>query len=150
MPELAVRPTLANLHEAEAFQNRDDDPRSQRRNAAHGLDDFECLRPDEGRVQRRLAVLEQHVDDFEQVRPQFVQGGALRVRARPAGNVADEETRVLIPFNHSSIGAHLVLRRGHLKCLRGTEEPLPRDDYRYCQRRAHCEGGLTLALSRRR
>ena len=85
MPELAVRPSLAHLHEAQAFQDRDRDARSQRRNTSHGSGDFECLRPNECRIQRRFAVLEQHVDDFEEVRPQLVQSGTLRMRARQPG-----------------------------------------------------------------
>ena len=70
-----------------------------------GLGAFERLRSDELRVEVRVTILEQHVDDLTGVRAEFIQGLALRMRSRPAGDVADEQVRFLIALDYSSKGA---------------------------------------------
>ena len=106
MPELAMRAALAHLDEAQTFQDRDDDARSKRRNTAHELGDFERLGANKGGFQRRLSILAQHVDHFEQIDAELVERGALRVRARPPGHIPDEEAGVLITLDDGSEGAH--------------------------------------------
>ena len=52
-----------------------------------GLRDFERLRPHELSAQRGLAIFEQHLHDFVQVRAEFVKALTLRVRAGPASKI---------------------------------------------------------------
>ena len=74
--------------------------------APRPLGDVERLRPDELRLKHRVAILEQHIHDFPQLRMKFVQRLALRVRAGPAGDIPDEQAGRLIAFDYSRKGAH--------------------------------------------
>ena len=67
MTELLVRAALPGLAEAVGLEESDDLPRLEDRQAAHGSGDLDGAHVDELRLERRLAVLEQHLDDLAQV-----------------------------------------------------------------------------------
>lgn len=106
MPELAVRTSLPYLDEPQADEDRDDDTRSERRDAPHRLGDFQRLGAHECGLERRLTVLAEHLDDLEQVRAKLVKRRTLRVCAGPTWNVSDEEAGVLVSLNYGGIGLH--------------------------------------------
>lgn len=66
------------------------------------LCNLDCVGADKLRFDGRLAVLQKHGNDLRQVGVQFIQGFALRVRTRPAGNKPDEEPRFGIFFDDGS------------------------------------------------
>src|SRR5262245_20408250 len=57
------------------------------------------LHPDELRLQLRVALLEEHLDDIAQVALQLVEAGAQAVGAGPAGHAPDVQPRLGIPFD---------------------------------------------------
>lgn len=135
MPKLPVRPPLSHFDETQTEENRHDDARSQRWDAPHRSGDFKGLRADERGFERRFAVLAQHLDDLKQVLAQLVKRRALRMRARPARHVADEEAGVLISFNHRSVGSH-----------RNPEEGGPRKFAAWCRVRQPLPGSSKSAM----
>ena len=64
------------------------------------------LRPDKLRFHLRLAVFQQHLDDFLQIAPQFVQRFALRMRADKTRNMTDEQTGLRTFFNNCGESFH--------------------------------------------
>jgi hypothetical protein len=90
MAILAVRTTLANLNESEADQDGGDLPRFQNGDVAHRLGDLHRLSSDELPLELGRAIFQQHGNDLLKVLAELVEGGALRVRTGPAGDVADE------------------------------------------------------------
>lgn len=106
MPELLVRPALANLSEPQALKPRDDLARFQDRNRSHVLCDANRLRPDELGLEGLLPVLEQHGDDFLEIRLELVERITLAVSARKARDRADVDAGFRIAFDDGRIGAH--------------------------------------------
>jgi hypothetical protein len=62
-----------------------------------------------------FAVFEQELDDFPEVGLELIEGLALGMRAAPAGDVADVDPSIRIPFNDCGVGAHDALRNRVLK-----------------------------------
>jgi hypothetical protein len=92
--EPLLRAALTGLAETVRLEQSDDLPRLEDRQAAHGSGDLDGAHVDELGLQRRLAILEQHLDDLAQVLLQLVDVGALAVGARPARHVADKQTAI--------------------------------------------------------
>jgi len=66
VPELDVGAPLPYLAEAQPVENGRDLPRLQNRRPGHELPaDLQCLGADELALEFGLAVLEQHLDDFD-------------------------------------------------------------------------------------
>ena len=66
----------------------------------------DALRADELRVQIRLPILQQHLDDLAEVTLEFVQRLALRMGARKTGNVTDVEPGIRTTFNDGGECSH--------------------------------------------
>lgn len=64
------------------------------------------LRPDELRLERRLAILDKHGNHFPEVGVQLVQALALTVRPRRAGDITDEELRLGVAFDDGRISTN--------------------------------------------
>jgi len=105
MAELLVRIALAYFDKTQSVENRDDFARFEDRNAGHSVND-DGLRADELGLELRLAVIQQHCDDFLQIGVQLVERGALAVRSGKARNVAHVQVRAGAAFNHGGIAAH--------------------------------------------
>jgi hypothetical protein len=102
-----VRTALAYLNKPESGKDRGDLPRPKDGNVAHRLRDLHRLRSDELPVKLWGTVLEQHGDDLFEVLAELIEGGALRVRTRPPGYVADEQPRGLVALDDRSEGLHV-------------------------------------------
>ena len=63
---------------------------------AHRLGDLNRLRSDELPLKFGRAVFEQHGDDLFEILAEPIEGGALRVRTGPAGDVANEQPRGVV------------------------------------------------------
>ena len=109
MSILAVRTTLANLNESETGEDGGDPPRLQNGNVAHRLGDLHRLRSDELPLELGRAILQQHGHDLFEVLAELVEGGALRVRTGPAGDVADEQPRGLVALDDCRKALHVVM-----------------------------------------
>jgi hypothetical protein len=59
-----------------------------------------------GRLQLRLAIFAEEVDDFEQVGTQLIERRTLRMGARPAGYLPNKKAGVPISLDYRSVGAH--------------------------------------------
>jgi len=122
MSILAVRTTLANLNKSESGQDGGDLPRLENGNVAHRLGDLHRLRSDELPLKLGRAIFEQHRDDLLEVLAELVEGGALRVRAGPAWDVADEQARSLVALDD----CRKALHREMIPCEGPPNKPLQR------------------------
>lgn len=90
VPILHMRATLSREGEAKCLENASDLSRFENRRPGHELrrhDD--ALRADKLALQLRFAVLQKQFDDLAKIALKLVEGLALRVSAREAGNEAD-------------------------------------------------------------
>lgn len=78
------------------------------RNRSHAarLRDANGFRADKLGLARRLTVFQEHGEDLLQIVAKLVLGGALRVRSRKAGDVADEQPRIGIALNDGGKRMH--------------------------------------------
>ena len=106
MTILTVGSTLAGKRKTVPFQQPLDLTRLQDRDSAQDLADLHRVGTDELRLEPWLAILQQERDDLLEVGQQLVDGRALGVGAGPAGDVADEKTRIGVPLDHGSEGPH--------------------------------------------
>lgn len=97
---------LANLLEAKFAEDRNDLLGFQDRQAAHESGDGDILHADKLRLQNRLPILQKHGDDLAQVFGQLVQGLALGVGSRKAGDETDIDPGLRATLDHSGIDAH--------------------------------------------
>src|SRR5215204_2221447 len=74
--------------------------------ARGGLSDEDGLRPDELRLEGRLAVLHEHADYLAKVGVQFIEAVPLAVCTRESGYVPDEDAGLRIAFDHGGVSAH--------------------------------------------
>ena len=70
------------------------------------------FRADKLSLARRLAVFEEHIEDLLQIGANLVLGGALRMRSRKTGDVADEQPRIGIALN-DGYSLYLAYYYGH-------------------------------------
>ena len=98
--------SLSRFSESKLVEDRDDLARLERRNPPHALGDLKGMCTDELCLEVRLPILEEHRDDLTEVGLKFLNGGALRVRARPAGNEAYVQAGVLVPLDYGCESAH--------------------------------------------
>ena len=107
--ELLVRAALADLDEPEPLEAGDHLARLKDRDRAHGrqLGDEDGLRADELRLQRRLAVLEEHGDDLAKVGVEFVETVPLAVGAREPRDIPDEDAGLRVPLDDGGVSAHM-------------------------------------------
>ena len=89
--KLFVRPFLPDLFKAERNESRHDFRRLENRQLAFRQRSAHLYRlgSDELRFHGRLAILEQHLDNFGQIRIQFFDRFALGMRAGKAGNISN-------------------------------------------------------------
>ena len=111
MTVLTVGATLAREGEAERLQQPFDVTGFQDRDRAQDLADLNGMGPDKLRLERRFTILQQEPYDFLEVSQQLVYGRALRVRARPAGDMADKQVRIGIALDDGSESAHSAYER---------------------------------------
>jgi len=106
--ELLVRATLADLDETQPLEAGDNLARLEDRDRAQGrrLSDENRLRPDELRLERGLAILDEHGDHLAQVGVEFVETIALAVRAREARDIPDEDAGFRVALDDSGVSAH--------------------------------------------
>src|SRR5438105_2645456 len=69
--------------------------------------DLEGLRTDELGLQLGLAVFQQHGDDLFQILAELFDAGPLRMRSRPAWDVADVESRLRVLLDHGGEVPHV-------------------------------------------
>jgi len=105
VPKLLMGAPLPDLFEAEPVQDPDDLARTQDRKPAH-CSGRDCLSTDELRLESWLAVLEEHRNDFVEIGVELVEGFALRVGSRKAGNIADEKSRLPVALDNGCIRFH--------------------------------------------
>jgi hypothetical protein len=77
MTKLFVGTALTDFDEAEGFEDAGNFTRFENRNVSPKKSNRDCLCADEFRFQLRLAVFEQHGDDFFQIQVQLLQRRAL-------------------------------------------------------------------------
>ncbi len=107
MPILHVRATLPSQDKTQGIQYATHLPGLQDRRPRHVLrGDRNTLRADELRVQIRLPVFQQHLDDLAEVALQLIERLALRVGAGKAGNVTDIQTCVRTTLDHGGKCSH--------------------------------------------
>ena len=106
MPVLPMGAALPDKLEAVALQQTLDLPWLQDRDGTHDLRDLDSVRADELSLETGFPVLEQERHNLAEVVEQLVNRRALGVRARPAGDVADQQPGVRVTFDDSSKGAH--------------------------------------------
>ena len=110
VPELPVRPALADLNEPNALEAGDDLPRFENGDRPHlgrRLGDEDRLCPDELRLKRGLAVLKEHGDDLTQVRVQLVETLTLAVSTGEPRDVPHEEAGLWIALDDGGVSAHI-------------------------------------------
>ena len=120
MSILVMRTTLANLNESETGQDGGDLPRLENGNVAHRLGDLDRLGSDELPLKLGRAIFQQHGDDLFEVLAELVEGGALRVRTGPAGDVADEQPRGLVALDDCREALHVAM----IPCEEPPNKPL--------------------------
>ena len=143
MAKLLVRSPLPSLDETVQLEAGDNLARFENRDAAHSakspravlqreietpLTDANRFRTDKLGVEGRLAILEQHRNDFREILPQLLGSFSLRMRAGKAGDVANVESRGVIALENGFECAHSIL-------LVSCKEIYPR-------RRAHYTGAM--------
>lgn len=99
--ELLVRTTLPHLHKAQSQQDCDDLGRFEYRDTSHYSGDHDRLYTHELRVEFGLSVFQEHFQHFPQIGIQFVEAGALRMRAREPRNITNEESGLGVTLYHS-------------------------------------------------
>ena len=106
MPELLMRTALTNFLKPQPLQNRNDFAGLEDGDTGHSRN-FDGLHSDELRFESRGAVLAQHLDDFLQIRVEFIERRGLRMRARKAGNIANIKSGIRATLDHCGIGFHI-------------------------------------------
>lgn len=106
--KLLVRSPLPDFGEAKRTKNGYHLGRLQDGNVPHGLRDGDVLHPDKLRFEYRVAVLQQHLDDFAKVAVEFIEGRALRMRSRKTGYEPHEQASLGIALDHGGEIAHRV------------------------------------------
>lgn len=104
--KLLVRTTLSNLNKPQPGQDCHHLGRLENRNVTRASSNRNVLYPDELRLQNGFAVFREHRDDLTQVRAQFIERRALRVRTRKSRDEPDEEVSVRIAFDYRGEVAH--------------------------------------------
>lgn len=115
MPKLLVRAALPYLNKAllleapDYFTRLEDRDRSHRRSLSH----TNRLGTNELRLQRRLAVFEQHLDHLSKIFPKLLLARSLAVRARKSRDITNEKPCIRIAFNDGSECPHggIIRRR---------------------------------------
>ena len=110
VPVLAMRPTLSYEREAQSLEDVLNFPRLQDGGVPHPSADSDCLSADELAFEERLAILEKQFDDLPEVALKLVQGLALAVGPRPAGDVADVHVCGGITLDDGGIGSHSAVK----------------------------------------
>jgi len=109
MSILAVRTALPNLNESESGQDCSNLPRLENGDIAHQLGNLHRLRSDKLSLKFRGAILEEHADDLFKVLTKLVQGGTLRMRTGPAGDVSDKQPGRLVSLDDSREALHRMM-----------------------------------------
>ena len=104
---LPMRSALPHLLEPEPRQVGRDFTRLQNRNRGHSLRDPNRLKCYELRLEFRLTVLEEHLDDFTEVALKLVQGAALAMCAGPTGNCSNVKARVWVSLHDDAKASHI-------------------------------------------
>jgi hypothetical protein len=92
LPDLRKPHPEQDGHNRRGFEYRDVSHCSRNHN---GLDAHEL------RVELWFSVFEKHFEHLAKIRVQFVEAGALRVRARETGHIPDEQTCLRVTLNYS-------------------------------------------------
>ena len=98
--KLLVRTALPHLNEAKLQQYCDDFGWLENGNIAHDLRDGNVLNPHKLRLELRLAVFEEHGNDFAKILVQFVKRGSLRMCTGEPGHEAHKQAGLRISFNY--------------------------------------------------
>jgi len=106
MPILAMRTALPCQREAVALQEPFDLPRLQNGDGAHELRDLNRVRANELRFEAGLPILQEQFDHLPEVGEQLVHGSTLRMGARPARNVPDEQAGICVALDDGGECAH--------------------------------------------
>jgi hypothetical protein len=91
---------LADFDEAESDKNGYDFIGFEDRNIAHDSSYGNVLNPDKLRLQDGFAVFQKHCNYVMQVVIDLIQRFALGMRAREAGNEANEQAGLWAPFDY--------------------------------------------------
>jgi hypothetical protein len=105
--ELFVGPTLTDLHEPKPQENSDHLCRLEYRDATHRSGDHDRLNTHELRREFRLSVLQQHLQNFLEIRIEFIERASLRVRARETRNIPNEKPSLRVTLDHCGEVSHL-------------------------------------------
>ncbi|MCA3134685.1 MAG: hypothetical protein ING70_17500 [Rhodocyclaceae bacterium] len=92
MPDLRKPHPEQDGHNRRGFEYQDVTHRSRNHN---GLDAHEI------QIESWFPVFEKHFETLAKIRVQFVEAGALRVRARETGHIPDEQTCLRVTLNYS-------------------------------------------------
>ena len=106
--KLLVRPLLTDLNKTQSKQRRHDFARLTPAVAASGND--KRLRSHKPGLERRHAIVRQHLDDFAQICIEFIERCALRMRTREARDVAHVKAGIGTLFDHCGEGMQCLLR----------------------------------------
>ena len=109
VPKLLMRSSLPYFDEAEGFEDPNDLPRLQSREARHVLGNRDRLDADELGFQAGFAVLEEHRNDLLEIGLELVERFRLTMGAREAGDIADQEAGVGIALDNCCVVPHLSL-----------------------------------------
>jgi hypothetical protein len=90
MTKLNMGSSLADINETQGFEAPADLDGFEDGERTHWSANRDVLRPEEFRLDERLAIFEEHFHNFTEVGPQLVQGFCLGVRPGKTGHVADE------------------------------------------------------------
>jgi hypothetical protein len=105
--ELFVGPTLTDLHEPKPQKNGDNLCRLEYRDAPHRSGNHDRLETHELRREFRLSVLQEHLQNFLEIRIEFIERASLRVRARETRNIPNEKPSLRVTLDHSGEASHL-------------------------------------------
>lgn len=115
IPELFVRATLADFDKAQPNQQGDNLLGFEYRRLAHASGNGHVLYADELRFHHRLAVFQQHGDDFAQIVVDLIQRFALRMGTGKSWHETSEQAGLRTTFDHRRINSHHGL---HWKSMR--------------------------------
>jgi hypothetical protein len=100
-----MRTALTNFSKTQLLKNGDDLSRLQYGNARHSRN-LDCVHSYKLRLLARRPIPAKHLDDFFKIHVELVQRSGLRMRARKAGYISHEKSRVGTAFNNCGIGFH--------------------------------------------
>jgi hypothetical protein len=107
VPKLLVGSALPYLLEPEGLELADNFSWLEDGDLPHS-GDLDCLRADEFALKGRLAVLEEHFDDFPQVIPELVEGRSLRMGSRETRHKPDVKPGLRIPLYYRRKRLHVT------------------------------------------